>query len=157
MSVLKDKRLSKNITQKDAAKALGISLRSYISYENDPSKEHTIKYRYLLNEFDNKFKIDEDNGILSLNDIINISSSIFKKYDIDYCYLFGSYAKGNASDSSDIDLLISSGLTGLRFYSLAEELREALRKKIDLLDVKQLNDNEALLDEILRDGIKIYG
>lgn len=38
-----------------------------------------------------------------------------------------------------------------------EELREELKKKVDLLDVLQLNNNQKLLQEILKDGIKIYG
>jgi hypothetical protein len=32
-----------------------------------------------------------------------------------------------------------------------------LHKKIDLLDVKQLAGNAELLNEVLKDGIKIYG
>jgi len=51
----------------------------------------------------------------------------------------------------------STETTGLKFYGLTEELREALHKQVDLLDKKQLINNEALLDEILKEGIKIYG
>ena len=39
----------------------------------------------------------------------------------------------------------------------AEELREELKKKVDVLDQKQLENNFQLANEILRDGIKIYG
>ena len=39
---------------------------------------------------------------------INICSSVFGNYSIDYCYLFGSYAKGKATEVSDVDLLIST-------------------------------------------------
>ena len=45
----------------------------------------------------------------------------------------------------------------MKFYELVETLRENLKKKVDLLDTKQLNNNPALLNEILKDGIKIYG
>ena len=38
-----------------------------------------------------------------------------------------------------------------------EEIRNALHKKVDVLDVKQLKDNVELTQEILKDGIKIYG
>ena len=84
-------------------------------------------------------------------------NEIMKDYPVQYCWLFGSYAKGKATDASDVDLLISSGTTGLRFYELAEKLRERLHKKIDLLDLKQLTGNEELLNEVLKDGIRIYG
>ena len=76
---------------------------------------------------------------------------------MDFCYLFGSYAKDTANESSDIDLLISTELTGLEFFGMVEELREALHKKVDVLNVSQLKDNIELTKEILKDGIKIYG
>ena len=58
--------------------------------------------------------------------------------------------------TSDIDLLISTSITGMKFYDLVESLREGLKKKVDLLTLDQLNDNPELLNEILKDGIKIY-
>ena len=36
-------------------------------------------------------------------------------------------------------------------------LREKLHKRIDLLDVKQLSENTDLINEVLKDGIRIYG
>ena len=78
-------------------------------------------------------------------------------YDVEYCYLFGSYAKGKATEESDVDLLVSTSVTGMRFYEIVEALREGLKKKVDLLNVEQLKDNLELLNEILKDGIKVYG
>ena len=75
----------------------------------------------------------------------------------DYCYLFGSYAKNKATPSSDVDLLISVKLDGLQYFELIETLREKLKKRVDLLSVSQLKDNLQLLNEILKDVIKIYG
>ena len=37
-----------------------------------------------------------------------------------------------------------------------EKMRERLNKRIDLLKVNQLENNIELLNEILKDGIKIY-
>ena len=82
---------------------------------------------------------------------------MFEQYDVKYAYLFGSYAKGKATEQSDVDLLVSMPLNGLRFYELVEMLREALKKKVDLLDETQLENNSTLVKEILGDGIKIYG
>ena len=45
----------------------------------------------------------------------------------------------------------------MKFYALVEEIRTALHKRVDLLDVSQLNDNMELIKEVLRDGIRIYG
>ena len=76
---------------------------------------------------------------------------------MEYCYLFGSYAKGKATEKSDVDLLVAMPVDGMIFFELIEVLREQLKKKIDLLDIAQLENNPALVQEILRDGIKIYG
>ena len=157
MTELKSLRLKSRLTQKEAADRIGVSLRSYVSYENEMSKVETTKYRFLLSEMSALSRMDEEHGILTIDEIREGCSEILKDYPVQYCYLFGSYAKGKATAVSDIDLLISSGVTGLRFYELAERLREKLHKKIDLLDVKQLSENPDLIDEVLKEGIRVYG
>ena len=157
MSELKELRASKKLTQEEASALLGVSLRSYKSYENDESKRTTIKYRYMLETLSQYTPIDEEHGILTLDDIRNACNTVFSEYSVKYCVLFGSYAKGKATGASDVDLLISSDVTGLRFFGIAERLREKLHKKVDLLDLRQLKNNEELLDEILKDGIRVYG
>ena len=54
-------------------------------------------------------------------------------------------------------MLIGTKISGLKFYGIVERLREMLHKRVDVLDIKQLVDNEQLLNEILKDGIKVYG
>lgn len=54
-------------------------------------------------------------------------------------------------------MLISANVKGLKFYGLVEEIRLKLNKKVDVLDINQLNNNIELTEEILKDGIKIYG
>ena len=66
---LKELRVSRKLTQEEAASKLGISRRSYVTYENDPEKENTIKYKYLMCEIEKLNKIDEENGIISIDDI----------------------------------------------------------------------------------------
>ncbi len=154
---LKELRLSKGITQSEAAALLGVSLRSYKQYENDKNKINTMKYNYMCNELGKIGYIDEEHGILSLDEITDKVTMVLSKYDVSYCYLFGSYAKGEATEKSDVDLLVSTNVTGMAFYGLAEALREELHKKIDLLNLEQLNNNQELLNDILGKGIKIYG
>ena len=157
MTELKICRLEKKITQAEVAKRLGVSLRSYISHENDESKKESTKYRFLLQEIRNIDPLDEEHGLLTIDTIREICSRVFSEYSVEFCYLFGSYAKGTATGTSDVDLLISTETTGLRYYELAERLREALHKKVDLLDMKQLLNNENLLKEVLKEGLRIYG
>ena len=152
---LKECRNNANITQAEAAKMLGISLRSYISYENDDKKANTMKYRFLLTEMQKETLVDEEHGILSRDYIMENVRKVLNSYNISFCYLFGSYAKGEPTESSDVDLIVSGEIKGLKFYGMIEELREVLNKKVDVLDIKQLINNEELLNEILRDGVRI--
>lgn len=156
MNGLKELRIRKKLTQRETAELLGVSLRSYISYENEERKAGTPKYRFLMQELERLDPLDEDHGILTLADIKAGCAEVFAGYRVEFCWLFGSYAKGTPKESSDVDLVIAADEEGLRYYELAERLRETLRKRIDLLDIKQLTGNEALLREVLREGIRIY-
>lgn len=157
MKAIKELRTEKKLTQQQVAEILGISLRSYKSYENDEDKVGTIKYNYILDKLGSINPIDEEHGILDLDYIVEKCNSVFAEYPVHYCVLFGSYAKGKATGSSDVDLLVSSDVTGLKFYGMIEKLRNALHKKVDVLSLEQLKDNLELTDEILKEGIRIYG
>ena len=154
---LKELRKQKKLTQAQCAKYLGIPLRTYQNYELEPRKAGTIKYDYIMQKLGRYGFIDEEHGVLGVQAIKDICSEVFDDYNVEYCYLFGSYAKGKAVDSSDVDLLVSTTDRGMRFFDLVETLREKLRKKVDVLNREQLTNNDALLDEILKDGVKIYG
>ena len=74
-----------------------------------------------------------------------------------YCdLLFGSYAKGDAKEQSDVDILVDSGLRGLAFFGLLEDVVTALGKEVDLLDVSQLTLGSQVNEEISRSGVVIY-
>lgn len=154
---LKELRKTKKLTQAACAKYLGIPLRTYQNYETDITKVGSIKYHFMLQKLEQYGFVDETHGILTIEQIKNICASVFEEYSVEYCYLFGSYAKGKATEVSDVDLLISTPVSGMRFYDLVESIREALQKKVDILNREQLNNNPELINEILKDGIKIYG
>lgn len=156
MVTLKQIRTMKKVTQEEAAKYLKISRRTYQTYESLEKSEND-KYQYYCDKLSNLNKIDEDHGVLTIEEIRNGVNSVFKNYNINFCYLFGSYAKNEAYDKSDIDLLIDTDVTGLDFYGLIEDLRSTLNKRIDLLNINQIVNNKDLLREIMKTGVKIYG
>ena len=157
MEDLKELRIEKKMTQKQVAELVGISLRSYKTYENDTNKSGTLKYKYIVEQLKKINPVDETHGVLDVEDIKRKCTQVFEKYDINFCYLFGSYAKHKAVPTSDVDLLISANVKGLKFYGLVEEIRNTLHKKADVLDINQLRNNLELTQEILKEGIKIYG
>lgn len=154
---LKELRKQKKLTQVECAAYLGIPVRTYQNYENDVRKQDSLKYTYMFQKLDQYGFIDEENGILSIKKIRDVCDKVFTEYEVEYCYLFGSYAKGKAIESSDVDLLISTSISGIHFYELVEDLREGLKKKVDVLNIEQLRENTELINEILKYGVKIYG
>ena len=152
---LKQLRKQKELTQAACAAYLGVPLRTYQNYENDAQKQDSMKYRFMLQKLDQYGTLDENHGVLTLEQIKAICGQVFEGEKITYCYLFGSYAKGKARECSDVDLLVSTPISGMQFYDLVEELREKLCKQVDVLNQEQLRDNLPLVEEILRDGVKI--
>lgn len=153
---IKEIRQSLNLTQKEASEIIEMPLRTYVNYENDPSKKETIKYRYIKEKLHEYGHVDESHGILSIEKIKDSCSTVFSHYKVDYVFLFGSYSKGEAQDDSDIDLFVSTDVSGIKFYGMVEELRQVLHKKIDMITLESLENNTELINEILKDGIKIY-
>lgn len=154
---LRELRKQKKLTQVECAEYLGVPIRTYQNYETDESKRTSMKYMYMMQKLEQYGFVDEEHGILTVQKIKDLCAEVFSDYDIEYCYLFGSYAKGKATEVSDVDLLIATSVSGMKFYELVETLRESLKKKVDVLNREQLKDNVELVNEILKDGIKIYG
>ena len=148
------------ISQALAACSVGVPLRTYIRYENNNDYGNSLKRESMIQKLMDKYEITEDKGMLSIETIKNELTSLFDseyKGKIEFCYLFGSYAKGYAKDNSDVDLCVSTSLTGLRFAGLSEAIRTVLHKRVDLIRLNNLENNFELVCEIMKDGIKIYG
>ena len=96
MTELKRLRLQKRISQREASERIGVSLRTYVTYENDASKERTAKYRFLLSEIVAMNSVDEEHGVLAFEDIQRGCAEVLVRYPVEYCIMFGSYATGTA-------------------------------------------------------------
>ena len=76
---------------------------------------------------------------------------IAHKYGLKSIYLFGSYARGDATESSDIDLLVD--ISGTHLKSLLDlgvlycDLEEALGKPIDLIPLGSFNQDAQMPSE----------
>ena len=67
------------------------------------------------------------------------SQALRGRYPISRLALFGSWARGEATDQSDVDLLVEVDPTiGLRFVDLADELEAALGRRVDLVSRRAL-------------------
>jgi len=83
---------------------------------------------------------------------------IFSTNPIEKATLFGSYATGNPSKLSDVDILIDSKgrLRGIDFFGILEDITETLKIPIDLIELSQIIDGGRIQHEIAETGVVIY-
>ena len=157
MERLKELRKKAKLTQQEVADMFSVSRKTYQKYESHPELVKPKIYEMYCDQLEALTKVDEEHGLLTVDMIKDSVKNIFEKYKVRSCILFGSYARGEASESSDVDMVIDCDISGLDFFGLIEEIREVLHKKVDLLDVRQLINNKELISEIMKDGIRVYG
>lgn len=118
-----------------------------------------------------EYKLQQDEALVSeacnlsygntkkytINEIRRVLSPIFESYGVTKAILFGSYAKGIASEKSDIDLIVDSGLRGLKFFGLVNDIVESLRVPADVFDIREIEKDSFMEQEINKYGVKIYG
>ena len=86
-------------------------------------------------------------------------SPILKSNDVEFAGVFGSYARGEQKDSSDIDIVVrfspkkQIGLIG--FVGLERILSEALNRKVDLFT--ETSVDKYIRDEVAKDLKILYG
>ena len=153
-TTLKLKRKQLGLTQEQAAKACGVSRRTYQTYEEKETLNATYDDIYVT--LDNLRR--EKKFVHSISSIKKICRPIFKSVpEVECAYLFGSYARGEATFESDIDILVVCKPIGLRFFNMAAELDATLGKEVDLQTHRQLiGDDTSFIESVLKDGIKIY-
>lgn len=95
-------------------------------------------------------------GIYTLPQLSQLLSPVFDSYGIRKAVLFGSYGKGLATEKSDIDLLVDSGLKGLRFIGLLDDVQRAVGKDVDLFDVTHIEAGSRIDNEIRETGVTVY-
>lgn len=90
-------------------------------------------------------------------DIVKTIRPILEKADVTRAAMFGSFARGEQTDGSDLDLLVEFGRPkGLfAFVKLRYTLEDSLHRKVDLVTYKALHPY--LKDRILADQQVIYG
>ena len=90
--------------------------------------------------------------VYSIEQIQKLITPIAKKYGLKSVFLFGSYARGTATENSDIDLITDTSGTEIKtLLGLAAvycELEEALKKSIDLVTLSSLEQRSQMPSEL---------
>ena len=95
--------------------------------------------------------------ILTKDQIKKVVETYFAGKPVNKVWLFGSYARGEADDSSDVDVLIDiekGAKVGMRYFLWHEELGELLNKKVDV--VSHGWENKFIKPYIDKDKTLIY-
>ncbi len=95
--------------------------------------------------------------IYSIEEIRDIVRDVAQQYGVERVWLFGSYARGEARQDSDIDLRIDKGrIRGLfQLSGFHLDIQEKLNIRVDVLTTESLN--EKFLKRISEEEIVIYG
>ena len=94
--------------------------------------------------------------VYTLPQLRAVLAPVFMRYGIQKAVLFGSYGKGTATEKSDIDLLVDSGLRGLRFVGLLDDVQRAVGKDVDLFDVTHSQSGSRIDRELQATGVTVY-
>ena len=94
----------------------------------------------------------------SVNEIRDILRPVFESAPIYSAILFGSYAKGQATDKSDIDIVIDSRgeLLNINFYGVLEDITQALGKPVDLIEMSEIRPGSPIQDALENEGVVLY-
>jgi predicted nucleotidyltransferase len=97
------------------------------------------------------------NGIYHIDEIRDRLRPVFAAEPVYRAVLFGSYAKGVATDRSDIDIVIDSRgeLHGLRFYGVLDGVVNALGKPVDLIELSEIRPGAPILEDV-KQGVVLY-
>jgi hypothetical protein len=68
-------------------------------------------------------------------------TQFFEKYPLKSIAIFGSYARNEQNDESDVDILVEfTGNIGINFIDLADEFESYLGLKVDLVSRKGIKE-----------------
>jgi len=92
---------------------------------------------------------------MQINSIKEVILGVLKKHPIKKAAIFGSFARNEANDSSDIDLLIESSqpFTLFDLLRLENELNKATSRKIDIVEFAAIKTS--IRANVLKDAITI--
>lgn len=95
------------------------------------------------------------NKVYSIEEIQTIIKPIAETFGVERIYLFGSYARGDATPTSDMDFRVDKGkVTGFAFGGLINAISEAFDKDVDIVTTASLDSD--FLRHISNEEVLLY-
>ncbi|MGN0523068.1 MAG: nucleotidyltransferase family protein [Candidatus Gastranaerophilaceae bacterium] len=90
-------------------------------------------------------------------DVEKSIKELLVRYNAEYALLFGSYARGEETEESDIDVLVFGGenFKKSNIFAFAEELRQMTGKSVDAFEICEVDRSTPFYDSVIEEGIKI--
>lgn len=98
-----------------------------------------------------------DGRIFSIEEITILVRPLVAKYHVKEIYLFGSYARGEADEDSDLDFLvyIDERFKLTNVLALGEELREILQKQVDVFEIHEIKKDSEFYSNIMKEKVLV--
>ncbi len=95
--------------------------------------------------------------VLTRYEIENCIKTLLRRYHAEYALLFGSYAREEADDTSDIDLIVVGGdrFRARDIFSFGEDLREMTGKNVDAFEIREVNQDSDFYRNVMQEGVRI--
>ena len=96
-------------------------------------------------------------SVFTMEQIAAAVKPLAAKYRVKEIYLFGSYARGEADENSDLDFLVFGGEMFRRtmIFALAEDLREVLKKNVDVFEITEVNPDSNFYQTIMKEKVLV--
>ena len=102
--------------------------------------------------------------VYTIDELKKRIAPVAQKYKLKAVYLFGSYARGTATEDSDVDLLVDregSLVHGIMIGGLYEDFCSAINKQIDLVTLESLEHHVKgwhyeFSQNVMRESVKVY-
>lgn len=95
--------------------------------------------------------------IYTIEQLLQIILPILKKYRAESALLFGSYARQEATQTSDIDLLVIGGteFDPTDVFCIADELHRATGKAVDVYELSELEQGSPFYNAVMNEGVQV--
>jgi predicted nucleotidyltransferase len=103
--------------------------------------------------------------IYSLDELAELIRPVAEKYKLPSVYIFGSYARGEATEESDVDILVElngSLVKGIKYGGLFEDLSATVKKRIDMVNLESLYEpfnirhGRFFADNVMNEKVSVY-
>jgi predicted nucleotidyltransferase len=95
---------------------------------------------------------------MTIDEIKGIITPLVSPYPISRVILFGSYARGEAAESSDVDLIIDSEgrLNAFDYFGVIGKIVKKMPIKVDVFELDEVKRPSSMFDSISKEGLIIY-